>query len=884
VACPDDNQLVAMLDHPSRFAELEIHMDSCDTCRKAVAALATARTLAVGTPGPGAGPDVDVVGDRYEIQSVLGRGGMGTVYLAHDRTLGRDVALKVHGAGSGNERLHREALAMAKLAHPNVVTVFEIGSFEDRLYVAMEYVKGGTLRDWLAKGRTWQQIVATLREVGAGLVAAHEAGLVHRDFKPENVLVASDGRPRVSDFGLARVGASITAVEPSGDELTDDALATRMTVTGAVVGTPAYMAPEQLAGEVVDARSDQFAFCVVAWEALFGARPWGGATLKELEKAIQRHELKASREVPERVRKVLERGLAIEPGDRWPDLRALLVALGESAKPRTRGWIAASVLGTALVVGGSYAAYASVSAHRHEAACAAAGDSVRKLVSPDAKAAIKAAFAATGAPYADSAYDHAASVLGRYADVLATATTATCKDDHAPKVRASCLDDHRTQLAAYLDQLLHADANAVLSAPDRAWGLFEPAPCASAEPRHVFAPADAAELARIHALDEIGKYQEAATAGEKLLAAARTRNDKELELASLLAVGSAEQELDHGPELVTLYHQAEALAESLGHDADAATAWQALATVEGLDGHDYRAAHGDLDLAKAKLERLGGANLALRGQVLATEAQVLTYEGRLPEAEADMKAALAALEPALGPDHPRVGMAYAILAQVEDPLGNSDQALSAARRGLAILSKALGDDHPNVAGARMQLARTLIKLKQYDEARDLLMKADAAFAHTFGPDHISRAQIYANLGELEVAQNHWDSALAAYRTDLQIYEKAVGPRTEEAASAHRDIAYTLALAGKLDDAIVEAQKGIDILDTTGTDSEPRLIGAETELAEMYVAREHPGDRPPALAAAQRAVELAKKRGLGTEDAELVAALTALDHAHKMKAQ
>src|SRR5690348_13159756 len=103
----------------SRFAELEIHMDSCEHCRKAVAALATARTMAVGTPGPGAGPDVDVVGDRYEIQSVLGRGGMGTVYLAHDRTLGRDVALKVHGAGSGNERLHREALAMAKLAHPN---------------------------------------------------------------------------------------------------------------------------------------------------------------------------------------------------------------------------------------------------------------------------------------------------------------------------------------------------------------------------------------------------------------------------------------------------------------------------------------------------------------------------------------------------------------------------------------------------------------------------------------------------------------------------------------------------------------------------------------------------------------------------------------------
>ncbi len=861
-----------MLEHPSRFAELEVHMDSCEHCRKAVAALATARTLAVETPGPGGGADVDVVGDRYEIQSVLGRGGMGTVYLAHDRTLGRDVALKVHGAGSGNERLHREALAMAKLAHPNVVTVFEIGSFEDRLYVAMEYVRGGTLRDWLAKGRTWQQIVATLREVGAGLAAAHDAGLVHRDFKPENVLVGTDGRPRVSDFGLARVGASAA---PAPDASVLDA---RMTVTGAVVGTPAYRAPEQLAGEVVDGRSDQFAFCVVAWEALFGARPWGGATIKDLEKAIHRHELKASREVPERVRKVIERGLAIEPGERWPDLRALLSALGLAAQPRTRGWIAASVLGTALVVGGSYAAYSTVSAHRHEAACAAAGDSVRKLVSPDAKAALKTAFAATGAPFADSAYDHAADVLGRYAGVLANATTATCKDDHAPAVRVSCLDDHRTQLAAYLQQLLHADASAVMSAPDRAWGLFDPAPCASAARRHVFAPADAAELARIRALDEIGRYKEAADAGGKLLAAARTRGDKELELATLLAVGSAQQELDHGPELVTLYHQAEALAESLGHDDDAATAWEALANVEGLDRHDYGAAHADLDLAKAKLERLGGANIALRGQVLATEAQVLTYEGRLPEAETNLKASIAALESSLGPEHPRVGIVYSILAQVEDPLGNTDEALSAARKGLAILSKALGEDHPNVAGAQMQLARTLVKLKQYDEARQLLTKADAAFAKVFGPEHISRAQIYANLGELEVAQQHWDSALAAYRTDLEIYEKAVGPKSEEAASAHRDIAYTFALAGKMDDAIAESQKGIAILDTSGTDSEPRLIGALTELAEMYVSREHPGDAALALAAAKRAVDLAEKRGAGAEDAELAAARAALEHA------
>ncbi len=238
MACPDDNQLVAMLEHPTQFAALEVHMDSCESCRKMVAALATARTLAIGTPGEDApaGEDLDVVGDRYVIARVLGRGGMGTVYLAKDRTLGREVALKVHRAGSGpkeeraglrlasgDARLHREALAMAKLAHPNVVTVFEIGSFEDRLYVAMEYVRGGTLRDWVAHGRTWQQTIAMLLEIGAGLAAAHDAWLVlaHRgvlflDELPESGVTKLEGlRQPLEGCNVALARAAGTLSSPA---------------------------------------------------------------------------------------------------------------------------------------------------------------------------------------------------------------------------------------------------------------------------------------------------------------------------------------------------------------------------------------------------------------------------------------------------------------------------------------------------------------------------------------------------------------------------------------------------------------------------------------------------------------------------------------------
>ncbi len=858
-----------MLDSPSRFAELEVHIDACEHCRQMVAALATARTMAVGTPGPESetGEDVDRVGDRYEIKRVLGRGGMGTVYLAHDRTLGRDVALKVHRAGSGNDRLQREALAMAKLAHPNVVTVFEIGTFEDRLYVAMEYVRGGTFREWLAHGHSWKQILAMLEEVGAGLAAAHDAGLVHRDLKPENILVAMDGRPRVSDFGLARVGASVTPVPD------DSAPIEKITVTGAVIGTPAYMAPEQLAGDVVDARSDQFAFCVVAWEALFGQRPWGGTTLKELEKAIHKHELKPSRDVPERVRKVIERGLAIEPGDRFVDVRTLLAALRSATAPRTRWWIAASVLGTALVVGGSYAAYRQVSERRHEAACLAAGDSVRKLVAPDMRTAIHDAFAATGVPFADSSFQHAEAVLGRYADTLATKTVAVCRDDKAPAVQRSCLDEHRAQLATYVDALTHADAAAVQRAPDVAWSILDAQVCDHPESAPVLRHDDAEALAEVRTLEDQGKFKEAAAQAQAIVTRAHDAKDQQLELAALFDLADAQHEIDPYA-LSKIQHRAETLAESLGRDVDAARALVALGNFEGIEHHDYAAAHADFDLAKAKLARLGDTNLVLRGNVQITEAQVFMYEGRLGEAESSVRSGVAALRQALGPDHPKLGIASAVLSQILDFENKHEEALTAARDAERIMISAYGEQYPMLAGVWMAEAQSLMATQKTGDARALLQRADAMFAKYYGSNNETRAKILVSLGELETAENHFDAAVKDYRDALAIVERLAGPTSEEAGGLHRDVAYALALQQKLDEAIPEAEKGVAILDALGPAGEPRLIGALTELANMYTAKGRSG-----IAAARRAVALAEKRPAGAEDPELQAAREALKNAH-----
>ncbi len=225
---------------------------------------------------------------RYRLLTAIGRGGFGVVFEAVDTELGRRIALKLLGSQRRGEaaeaRLMREAQAMARLSHPNVITVYDVGSFDGGVFIAMELVDGGTLAGWLAQPRPWRRVVELFLRAGRGLAAAHRAGLVHRDFKPENVLVGRDEQVRVTDFGVARM---TDAAGDAGAATGGDArVAPSLTRSGALLGTPAYMAPEQMDGAGSDARADLFSFCVALWEALYGARPFRGATVEELRAAI----------------------------------------------------------------------------------------------------------------------------------------------------------------------------------------------------------------------------------------------------------------------------------------------------------------------------------------------------------------------------------------------------------------------------------------------------------------------------------------------------------------------------------------------------------------------------------------------------------------------
>ena len=312
---------------------------------------ATALPSSPSAPAEPVGPKIG----RYHLERVLGAGGMGVVHLAFDPDLERRVALKVLRAQTGVDaakRLQREARAMARLSHPNVVTVHEVGTASGRDYVAMELIEGESLAEWLRSNEhAPHEIIQAFLAAGRGLAAAHHAGIVHRDFKPHNVLRSHDGRVCVTDFGLAREASAaadpLATTAGSGSSSSSQSALSGLTVSGSVLGTPAYMAPEQWSGGEVTPATDQFGYCVALWEALTGERPYRGRTAEELKQQVAAgpQALDASG-VPRRVRAILRRGLDPDPSKRWRSMDELLQRL---ARAERKPWMVFAAIGAALI-------------------------------------------------------------------------------------------------------------------------------------------------------------------------------------------------------------------------------------------------------------------------------------------------------------------------------------------------------------------------------------------------------------------------------------------------------------------------------------------------------------------------------------------------------
>lgn len=385
MACFDDNLAVEFLEGAlprDQTRQVEAHAARCDACRRLLAELARAHSDHGDDP-EAMSPTIPAAGEahrsldrgqpvgRFIVLSRLGAGGMGVVFSAYDPKLDRKVALKLlhssdgstHDPRQAQARLLREAQTIAQLAHPNVIAVYDVGTFESEVYIAMELVEGDTLRRWLDKcERPLADIVDKFAQAGRALVAAHARGLLHRDFKPDNVLVGQDERVRVMDFGLARslfTDGTPGEVEAGPDRGGRGAWDHPLTRTGMLLGTPRYMAPEQLAGRPVDARSDQFSFCVALYEAVYGCHPFERGMALDLIEGPGDSALLSpppKHGVPDWVHRVIVRGLRADPSQRYPSMNALLQnltpppAVRRSWAPALLGVAAAAVLTGAVMM------------------------------------------------------------------------------------------------------------------------------------------------------------------------------------------------------------------------------------------------------------------------------------------------------------------------------------------------------------------------------------------------------------------------------------------------------------------------------------------------------------------------------------------------------
>lgn len=829
---------------PESIESVDAHLDSCVVCREVVTSLAGAERAQLHRG--------DEIG-RFVVLEQVGEGAMGVVYAAFDPQLDRRVALKLLTAESARERVLREARSMARLSHPNVVTVFDVGEVDADVWIAMELVDGATLREWMTQDHSVETTLATFREAGRGLAAAHREGLVHRDFKPDNVLF--DERAKVTDFGLARAERV-----PDANVEVQDVSVTR---TGALLGTPAYMAPEQLQGETADARSDQFAFCVALWEALHGERPFEGRDVEALLESIQSGPRKPVRSVPRRVHAALLRGLSVDPSQRFADLDALLAAL---EPPRSRRM--ALLAGVALVglVGVGVAA-----SPEQTRPCEASRSVLDDVWNPQAADRVRAAFALSAPGFGPVIANAAIGEIDAWAGTWTEQRVQACEATHVRHEQSEalmdrrmvCLDRARDALAALKNAFARADASLVTGAleaveslpdvdacsnTDRLSRELVPEPALAARVREGFARLEAVAL-RISA----AKHREAL---DELNALAlvdfpplQSRAHRERARA-LLGLGRYEDAERRAYEALWA-------AEAVSADLDAAESWLLLAQIAGERGQ-YDAAGHLARHARASVERAGNpaGMLARLENVLGVLA---TKRAELGEAETHLARAQQLREQEFGADHPAV-------ARVLTNLGNRarlaealDDALALHRRALEIDREALGEEHPLVGRHLHNIAGVLRLQGKLDEARETYLQALSVKREGLG-NHPETARTLNSLGLVAVAQD--DSAEARAR-----YEEALGIFI---AAQHADeglVRLNLALLSISEERFADAVEHLERAEAIDTE---RFGEQSSSVAHIRLTRASAfaglGRAEEAYASMQSGAAIARELG----DAELIA--------------
>ena len=804
---------------------------------------------------------------RFTVLGMIGRGGMGIVYACYDDLLDRKVAVKVlHGDGRrehANSRLQREAQALARLSHPNVVAVHDVGLVGDRVYLAMEFVDGQTLGAWLKSTRPhWREVLRVILAVGDGLAAAHEKGLIHRDIKPDNIMIDADGRARVMDFGLAHVDSETSGAPPVGGVDTlprHDALSADLTRSGSLMGTPAYMASEQFLGEPTDARSDQFSLCATAWEAFYGQTAHGGDALIPRANNVTSGTLvppPGRTRVPTWLRRVLERGLKPRAEDRYPDTRALLAAL--RADPTRRRWLAGLFVGAGLVALAGVGARRAVQ-QRAVAACEAEGAVIDDDWNDAARAALGRSFLATGKAHAHTTLARTLPWFDRWADAWRAAAVAGCHAhtidatwDAELRLRAQdCLGEARGNFSALVHELTHADDDALARATSAAASLPGVDACVSPEAlrqRPMMRPdqqdavlAVRARLAEAASLEAAGNYKDGITVARAAVVPARATGWAPVVAQAELRLASLGERAGHYAEAEASLLRAFAAA---GEARSPTLALQAASDLLYLVGYrSSRPAEGkvwarSMQLQLALLPGEHPLELADLRNHLATVEYV---GGNYSESVRLYTEALALREAALGQGHPRIADSLSNLAGATFALGAHDEAIALYLRALALAEHTLGPDHPQVATTLSNLALVYQSTGAYAEAIRLLTRVLAIRGDALGPDHPQRASGLSNLALVHHAMGANDEAARLFEQALAIYERTLGRDHPQVADCLHNLATVRFAANDLDEAARLLTRALAIYDRLQEEDHPMMATSLAALAQIHHDRQRYAD-------------------------------------------
>ncbi|MEM9462747.1 MAG: tetratricopeptide repeat protein [Myxococcota bacterium] len=802
-------------------------------------------------------------------------------------------------------RLLREARAMAKLSHPNVGPVFEADTTGGQTFVVMELVAGQTLRHWMRRvpSPDWRQCVKVFIQAGQGLAAAHARGLVHRDFKPSNAIVDDEGRTRVLDFGLAR--RTVLDMTEHEEDQTDDrppqgphargpargTMATRddeeptlyqieaqtLTETGVVMGTPAYMPPEQMKGCEADARSDQFSFCVSLYEAIYGERPFQGGTLTELMDAMNDGTVRPAPKgcpVPTRLRTILLQGLAAQPEQRWPSMDALLHQLRTLVAPRSARWMAVGVTAGLAALGGGLALGQYVELKER---CTGAQAHMDGLWDDDRRQQVQAAILSTERSFATGTWERIEPRLSAYARDWQDKHTEVCEatsvrgeqSEEALDLRMRCLGERRAALRATVDVLADADDEVITHAIEMVADLPPLTRCDDLhglEQRNQRVPppedpdvavavqTQRARLAQIEAMDKAGLYAEALDAAGAVVEQAQALGYPPLQAEALYWRGTLRSRNGQYAEAEVDLQKAHALAMGHHHDPVALDAAQALTSLVG--SQLTRHAEG------RQWGRMAALPLAQRSGEPTETAHSLVSLGLVYESQGDYdtardhhERALVIFEQALGPDHPQVARSLESLGGVFYGKGDMDNARAHHERALEILERALGPDHPQVATSVNKLGTVIYRQGDYQTAQRHYQRALEIRQRALGPGHPEVGTSLNNLGNRYYDQGDMDNARVHYERAIAIFERALGPDHPKVALSLNNLGNLYGRQENYEQAGVHHQRAFEIRQKAlGPDH--RLVAIS--LNNLGSVSQGQGDLPKARAQYERALTIFEK--------------------------